>query len=49
MTWILNPVAAREKLNAVSFKADEDLIVELDLTDEDVYQRVVKSVTINFN
>jgi hypothetical protein len=48
MTWILNPVAAREKLNAVSFKADEDLIVELDLTDEDVYQRVVKSVTINF-
>ncbi len=31
-----------------SFKADEDLIVELDLTDEDVYQRVVKSVTINF-
>jgi hypothetical protein len=48
-TWILNTVAERKLLKNMSIKADGKEITRLDLTDDDIYEKVVKSVTINFN
>jgi hypothetical protein len=47
-TWLTQPISKRDRMSDLYIESNGDLIVNLDLTDNSIYDKVVRSVSVVF-